>query len=600
MATLADKTQHVIVLMLENRSFDHLLGFVPGLGDLDGTESNPSPWGDIKVSDQADYILDVGPDHTHLGIVEQLENGNQGFVASYAATVEKARQDNPNLPADLATYIMRCFATDKIPVLGTLAREFVTFRRWFASVPGETWPNRNYAHASTSHGQVDIKVQPYFDRTIFQLLADNQRSWRIYHDGPAQAWAFPNLWLDFWRHRFKSMDQLFNAIAEDELDHYSFIEPDHGLLPFDKTSNNQHPDNNTPAKEDGRDFQAGEKLIAEVYNSLLAHPDVFGKTLLLVTYDEHGGFYDKVPPPAAVPPDRFIWQKGSASFRFDLFGVRVPTILISPWLDPAVIDTVDYDHSSIVASLRALFAPQAGPLTKRDGVAKTFYDLAARGTPRTNLPQLAPPPMAPDAVHVMAIKARGPAVLGSEPRLDDFQQSLISLTDWVNRQLEAEAKTGARRTRTAARRTRGAAARVPRMRKPGTVRKRFRTHEELATYMQFVTERFHRSVDPFALDLTDAEGRVIEQPDRATVQRAFEQLTVDGEGGRRGKVSLRTANDLVVMADRTGALRRVDLQTGAEQDVRPPAPPTRARAARAAAPDLASAALEAIGRSDLR
>jgi phospholipase C len=589
MPTLADKTQHVIVLMLENRSFSHLLGFVPGVGDLTGTESNPSQWGDVMVSDQADYILAVGPDHTHLGVMDQLENDNRGFVSSYTSAVEKARTNDPTLPVDLAKDIMRGFAPDKIPVLGTLAREFVTFRRWFASVPGETWPNRNYAHASTSHGQVDIKVQPYFDRTIFQLLADNHRSWRIYHDGPAQAWAFPKLWVAFWRHRFKGMDELFEAIDHDELDHYSFIEPDHGLLPLDKTSNNQHPDNNTIAKKNGRDFQAGEKLIADVYERLRANPGVFAKTLLLVTYDEHGGFYDKVPPPAGVPPDKHVWQKGTSRFGFDRLGVRVPTILISPWLAPAVIDTGDYDHSSIVASLRAMFAPDAAPLTKRDVAAKTFHDLPARDTPRT-LPPVAPAPILPQAEHLMAIKSGGPALLEAEPTLDGFQESLVALTDAVNRRLEAETNPAVRRSRT------GATVKVPPA--AARVRKRFRTHEELATYMGYVTRRFHRSVDPTALDLTDADGLVIERPNRATVQRAFEELTT--EGGPRGKVSLRTANDLVVMADRSGALRRVDLQTGAEQPVTPPAVPRRVRAARAIAPELATVALAAIGRSDLR
>jgi phospholipase C len=207
MATLADKIQHVIVLMLENRSFDHLLGYVPRVGQLTGAESCPSPWGDIPVSADADYVLAVGPDHTHAGIMGQLADNNRGFVTGYDVAVQKARQKHPELPADLARSIMHCFAPARVPVLGTLAREFVTVRRWFASVPGETWPNRNYAHSATSHGQVNIVVKPYTDRTIFQLLGDNKRSWRIYHDGPPQTWAFPALWAAFWRHHFKGTEQ---------------------------------------------------------------------------------------------------------------------------------------------------------------------------------------------------------------------------------------------------------------------------------------------------------------------------------------------------------------------------------------------------------
>jgi phospholipase C len=597
MTGLGDKVQHVIVLMLENRSFDHLLGFVPGVGELTGAESNPSDGGPVNVSPTADYVLPVGPDHSHAGIMSQLANGNQGFVYAYAAAVAKARSKRKpdDLPADLERWVMRCFSPARVPVLGTLAQEFVTLRRWFASVPGETWPNRNYAHAATSHGQVDIKFQPYFDRTIFELLGKNDRSWRIYHDGPAQAWAFPKLWVAFWRHRFKGMDKLFAAIDRDELDHYSFVEPDHGLLPFDKTSNNQHPDNNIVAQQTGLDFLAAEQLIAAIYERLRANPAVFEKTLFLITYDEHGGFYDSVPPPAAVPPDRHVWQKGAARFGFDRLGVRVPAVLVSPWLDSAALDEPVFDHSSIVASLRALFAPGAQPLNKRDAAAKTFLGLPVRQTPRTNLPAVIPAPLPSEPARKMAIKALGAPVLAAEFDLDGFQQSLVSLTEAVNRRLDAETNPAVRRSRTGA---------LPeRLPSPATVRRRFRSHEELAEYMDYVTRRFHRSIDLSALELTDAEGRVIDRPDRATVERAFGRVgavgAVGAPGARRGKVSLRTANDLVVVAEPTGELKRIDLETGAEESLG--VAPARARgAAVAAGPALAEAALAAIGRTDLR
>ena len=598
MTGLGDKVQHVIVLMLENRSFDHMLGFVPGVGELTGAESNPSDWGPINVSADAEFVLPVGPDHSHVGIMRQLADGNQGFVHAYTAAVAEARsklKDPADLPADLERWVMRCFAPARVPVLGTLAKEFVTFRRWFASVPGETWPNRNYAHAATSHGQVDIKFQPYFDRTIFELLGKNDRSWRIYHDGPAQAWAFPKLWVAFWRHRFKGMDKLFAAIDQDQLDSYSFVEPDHGLLPTDKTSNNQHPDNNTVAPQTGLDFLAAEKLIAAIYERLRANPAVFEKTLFLVTYDEHGGFYDHVPPPKADPPDKHVWQKGTARFDFDRLGVRVPAVLVSPWLDPAVLDEPEFDHGSIVASLRALFAPGAKPLTRRDAAAKTFLDLPVRPTPRTNLPAVIPVPLPPEPARKMAIKALGAPVLAAEFELDGFQQSLVSLTEAVNRRLDAETNPAVRRSRTGA---------LPeRLPSPATVRRRFRSHEELAEYMDYVTRRFHRSIDLSALELTDAEGRVIVRPDRATVERAFGRVGAVGAPGapspRRGKVSLRTANDLVVVAEPTGELKRIDLETGAEESVG--GVPARAPGAAAVAgPALAQAALAAIGRTDLR
>jgi phospholipase C len=593
MATLADKIEHVVVLMMENRSFDHMLGFVPGVGDLTGTESCPSPWGDVPVSPTADYVLPVGPDHTHLGILSQLANGNTGFVTAYDAAVQAARRKQPDLPADQAKAIMRCFAPERVPVLGTLAQHFVACRHWFASVPGETWPNRNYAHAATSHGQVNIVIRPYTDRTIFELLGDNHRSWRIYHDGPAQTWAFPKLWVPFWRHHFKDMDKLWAAIEHDELDHYSFIEPDHGLLPLDKTSNNQHPDNNTAAKRDGSDFRAGEQLIADVYMRLRANPAVFQKTLLLVTYDEHGGFYDKVSPPAAVPPDQFVWQKDGNRFGFDRLGVRVPAVLISPWLDPATIDGPDFEHTSIVASLRALFAPGAKVLNARDGVANGFQALPVRAAPRTDLPAVAPEAMPAPVERQMRLKALAPAALQAPPTLDAFQQSLVALTEAVNRQLAQEARVARTRSRTARR-----AAPALRFPKAATVPRRFSSHEDLAVYMEYVTRRFHRSVDPTALELTDVEGNAVERPDRAAVERAFAE--VDGRRRGRGKVSLRTSHDLVVTAEGGGRMQRIDLETGATEPLPAPVPTRAAGRARARGATLADLALDAIGRPDLR
>jgi hypothetical protein len=539
-------------------------------------------------------------------------------VRAYDAVVEKARKKHPELPEHLAGSIMHCFDPARVPVLGTLAREFVTCRRWFASVPGETWPNRNYAHAATSHGEVDIVKKPYTDRTIFQLLGKNKRSWRIYHDGPAQTWAFPALWAEFWRHHFKGMDKLWAAIDHDELDHYSFVEPDHGLFFFDKTSNNQHPDNNTAAKQDGGDFRAGEKLIADLYMRLRANPAVFEKTLLLVTYDEHGGFYDHEPPPSAPPPDTLVWEKGGKRFRFDQLGVRVPAVLISPWLDARVVDAPDFDHSSIVASLRAIFAPAEGPLTKRDGAASGFQGLEVRSTPRAALPEVAPeaPALHPQ-VRSMRIRAMGPKALSTPPVLDQFQQSLVSLTEAVQRHLAQEAR--ARHAKIAARgkSKRSRAVRpsraVPKLTFPreGTVERRFGNQEDLAVYMNYVTQRFEKSVPPNALELTDAAGNATDWPDRETVERAFADVQ-GGAGPRaratrgagavregRGKVSLRSAHDLVVTAESDGTMRRIDLRSGTIEQLAAPSPAIAIRAARPVGAALADRALEAIGLPDL-
>lgn len=583
MPVLADKIRHVIVLMMENRSFDHMLGHVEGVGDLLGTETNPSEWGPVRVSNNADYVLAVDPDHSHDAVNEQLQDAGQGFVRSYAKRVEEARKKDPNLDPQLAKAAMCGFAADKIPVMAGLARNFTVCRRWFASVPGETWPNRNYAHAATSHGQVNIKKGFYKDKTIFERLAEKKRSWRIYHEGPAQSWAFPKLWLRVWRHRFKGIDKLHRAIEKDELDHYSFVEPDYGLLPLDKTSASQHPGNNT---EGPRDFLAGERLIASIYESLRARPAVFEKALLLITYDEHGGLFDHLPPPAATPPDEHIWQEGGKVFRFDRLGVRVPTILVSPWLEARCLDDRVFDHSSLVKSLRKMWMPEAERLTARDETAVGFHDLPILAQARTSLPELTAHPLPDDTERSIALRAV-PSGDVAVPD-DEFRDSLVALAGNVNRVLDAEG-----RTRTAIG-TRSLPSPEPEWTADSHhVRARFGNPRELREYMRHVSHRFQAAVDDQALDLMDGDGEWSERPAGDDVRRAFQALAASPAA--RGKVSLRNAHDLVVVYAADGSLKRLDLDTGVEQDLR--APGTRAAVTDAAT--LADVALAALGRTDL-
>lgn len=586
---LRDKVQHVIVLMLENRSFDHLLGFVPGVGELTGAESNPFEGADVAVSDAASHVLEVDPDHSHDAVQQQLFHGvapggeplNRGFVESFAARVASTgKAVDPRA-------IMRCFPTARVPVLARLAQEFVTCRRWFASAPGETWPNRNYAHAATSHGQVDIKLDFYTDRTIFELLAQQGRSWRIYHDGPAQTWAFPRLWIQPWRHRFKKVDRLFKAIDKDELDHYSFVEPDHGLTPWDRTSSNQHPSNNTDPRRKGADFLAAEKLIADVYEALRARPAVFLKTLLVVTYDEHGGFFDHVPPRPTTPPGDHVWHEGQADeFRFDRLGVRVPTLLISPWLAPGVDDRV-FDHSSVVMSLRQLFAPGSLPLTRRDAEANGFHDLPTLAHARDPLP-VVHPAEARGLVERMVLKEMAAEEAVAPQALDAFQESLVGLTEEVDRKLSEEAAGGPPAEPAAL------WAAQPR------VQGRFRTGRELGAYLEYVTQRLHAAVDERALDLVDSHGRLVEQPDAGRIDAAFAEAALTP--GPRGHASLQNGHGLVARIEADGLVRRIDLETGAEEVVTAPAAhaPAGGGVVAAAAPaSPARLALRALGRADL-
>ncbi len=432
--------QHVIVLMLENRSFDHMLGFLdhpdPAYPRL-ANESNPAVGPSdppIVVQANARRTLPVDPDHSHDAVMLQLTGSqdpsppyqltNKGFVTSYETKgLEEKRKPG------FGPQIMRCQPAANIPVMAMLAREFAVCTRWFSSVPGQTWPNRNFAHAGTSDGEVNITFRSYMNRTIFEQLEEADRDWAVYHDGMPQAACFRKIWLRWRGGRFYEQDYLFWAIEQDALPAYSFLEPSH----FWPQPHSQHPGNN---KRNGNDFKRAEQLIGAVYQSLVDHPEVFHKTIFLLTYDEHGGFFDREAPPQG---DQYKDGRVATEhhFAFDLLGVRVPAIVISPWIRRGTIDDTVYDHSSIPATVRALFAPGAGPLTacprSRDGMANTFHHLLALATPREGsaLPSLPPS----DAMTVAELAATPPVQDAPEDQeLDEFERSLV----WLTSRMEAE------------------------------------------------------------------------------------------------------------------------------------------------------------------
>lgn len=460
---MAIKTEHVIVLMLENRSFDHMLGFLnhsnpefPQIKKGEFTNSHPKV-GNAPVNASAAYRLAVGPDHSYVGIKEQLKGGNKGFVANYykrlaqkkkdaekklASVTQRLAEDRETArgfrgsiahsPAQKASIrgrmrrdkkkrtelkkliasinpgrdarkVMACFSEESVPVLSTLAKEFCVFTNWHASVPGQTWPNRAFAHAATSDGEVNIKARFYKNRTIFEDISEalkkkskseQERAWAAYHDGPTHLWAYPALRRQK-GNNFRKLSHLTAQIADpnnakNPLPRYCFVEPNHGLKlgPLFKKrrefSNNQHPNNNTAGI---RDFLAAEQLIADIYNALKANPALFKKTLFLITYDEHGGFFDHRSAPPTIAPD-----KKTKKFDFKSLGVRVPAVLVSPWIEPGTIDHDVRDHSAIVRTIRKLFVRNQKFLTKREEWVKPFDSVSQRSTPRDarTLPDVKP------------------------------------------------------------------------------------------------------------------------------------------------------------------------------------------------------------------
>lgn len=386
-----DKIQNFVVLALENRSFDHMLGFLKrdgfGVDGLSGNETVPVdptvPGGAVvSVTDNANYRGDfnldpaneksfVDPNHDVSAVAEQLFGDpptNRGFVLNY-------RKQPKNTDAH-ARNIVRCFSADKLPVLTTLVKEFAVCDHWHSSVPGPTWPNRLFLHAASSGGHIDNNLHEadYDIDTIYDRLDAANKSWRIYfHDLP-QSIALTHLQRDFViRRGFRLFGDFIEAARVGLLPAYSFIEPRYSDF-FSLKANDQHPPH---------DVALGEHLIADVYEAVRSSPQ-WEQTLLVVTWDEHGGIYDHEPPPNTVDPDPAATARVNSGFTFDRLGVRVPTVLISPYIKRGKIDSTIYDHTSLLATVEKRFALAA--LTQRDATANTFENVLELADARQNCP----------------------------------------------------------------------------------------------------------------------------------------------------------------------------------------------------------------------
>lgn len=388
---MAKKIEHLVVLMMENRSFDHALGFLKSpawkVDGLDGNETNPDSQGvEVKVTNDARYAGDFTPDpgHDFLSVNEQIFSNPagtgpgpfmKGFVKAYEGkTGNVAKSHN----------IMKCYAPGRMPALMTLAQEFAVCDRWFASVPGPTIPNRAFSYGATSLGHVDMNPNYLKLVTIFRRLHENGVSSRIYYSdwclGLANGFLLENA-----RKFLFFFDDFLKDAKKNKLPAFSFIEPryndfnDRGQF---FPAADQHPDHNV--------FQ-GEIVIKAVYDAIRSNQQTWESTLLCITYDEHGGLYDHVTPPATVDPGD---QPPNPTFDFKRLGVRVPAVLVSPFIKKGtILGTVTkdngqdmvFDHTSAIATARKLFIKDfvGSFLTERDRNARTFESVLTLDTPRS-------------------------------------------------------------------------------------------------------------------------------------------------------------------------------------------------------------------------
>src|SRR5581483_1040206 len=333
---------HFVVVMLENRSFDNLLGFLYAdnnnispagheFAGLQGTESNPDKTGKkvpvfkIDKTQKLAYFYpraDPGEGFANTNVqlyginppLEGAKPNNQGFVKNFQTnmTMPKARA----LAGTQLSDIMGVYPPEMVPVLSGLARGYAVCDYWFSSAPTETFPNRAFVAMATSQGRLGDAPAPFTAPSIFSLLQKNNFTWAMYgYDKPALA-----------RHSIADITHASNshfgvfkdfkaACSAGKLANYVFLEPQWG-----SAGNSQHPN---------YDVSKGEQFLHDVYYAIYG-TKVWEKTLLIITYDEHGGCYDHVPPPEnAVTPDASV---GEQNFDFKRFGVRVPAVLVSPYI----------------------------------------------------------------------------------------------------------------------------------------------------------------------------------------------------------------------------------------------------------------------------
>ncbi|MBV9603442.1 MAG: alkaline phosphatase family protein [Chloroflexi bacterium] len=397
--------------MLENRSFDHIFGYRPGVRGLTGNERNLLDPSRPESSSNPAYVADAnapyavlvgqGPGHSIQATNYQLCNDrggpsprlpatNDGFVRNYGDELFHDRIPNPT-PQQIHV-VMQAFAPTRLPSINALADAFCLCDNWYSEVPGPTQPNRLYMHAATSLGAgLNEWTRQFTTRTVYDNLQANGLTWATYSFDQNEVLEFSQLKASV--ACFKSFEHDFVPdVQAGKLANYSFIIP-RFLNSYNAAGVTHGMANSQHAPEDAR---YADNLIADVYEGLRASPASWASTVLIVTYDEHGGFYDHVIPPAeGVPnPDgKNSPQPGdppyAPSFAFDRLGLRVPAIIASPWVEAGRVDSTQYQHTSVLSTVKKLFG-LPGFLTKRDESANSFESVLNLSSARTDTPLTLP------------------------------------------------------------------------------------------------------------------------------------------------------------------------------------------------------------------
>ena len=360
---------HVVVLMMENHSFDEYMSGLPAMGvtDVDVADdsySNPDPGPPLTTVHRfhetryciADTTHDWGPVHLQY---------DDGLMDGFDVT---------NAPGGARA--MGYYDQTDIPYYYWMASTFSTSDRYFSSLLGPTWPNRFFFYGATSWGRTSTPdTPPLNENKILNELDTAGRTWQIYSEGTTSfAIVFGPMYAG------TSMTQFFTDVANDAL-------PDVAIL--DPTFSGSGEDDEHPPT----DMQLGQALSASIVSALMAQPSVWASTVFFQVYDEHGGYYDHVPPPPACVPDGYT----PPDYAFDRYGIRVPVMVVSPFVKAGYVSHLVMDHTSIDRFIENRFDLPA--MTARDANAWPMLDMFDFESPPFATPPGGAPPATVDQAH---------------------------------------------------------------------------------------------------------------------------------------------------------------------------------------------------------
>ena len=383
--------EHIVVMMMENHSYDNRLGMLrrPGANGFrlgrDGlpTATNPYANGDIQHAFRMPTTCQNGTVTQEWGNSHiQFDNGKMdGFVVTSGAES------------------MGYWQEEDQPFYYSMAREFPIADAYHCSVLGQTYPNRRYLLAATSIGQVNDTTPGLTDYppngTIYDQLDAHAVTWKDYYTDLATPELFPPLYFKNLNTKIVPIAGFFTDAAAGTLPNYSLVEPDYS----------------TQSEEDPQNIAVGEAFAASVINALINGP-AWDRTLLMWTYDEHGGYYDHVPPPPAVPPDNIppdVPAGQSAYDGFGRYGFRVPFAIVSPWARRHHVSHVVYDHTSILKLVETKWNLPA--LTYRDANACAPLDMLDLRRPAFAEPPRLAKPLVDTDPSALACSVSGPGTI---------------------------------------------------------------------------------------------------------------------------------------------------------------------------------------------